>query len=114
MANFTPGPYTCAGPKGEDGYPLYYSSVILDHDEHALVDEDEELCELSDWPFNREEQNANALLFAAAPDMYEALNKISELICEIGTDWTDPRQEVRECHKIIDKVITKAEGRDTR
>ena len=59
-----------------------------------------------------EKELANARLVAAAPDMYKVLQKLTNLISEIGSDWTDPRQEIRECHRIINEVLAKAEGKE--
>lgn len=66
----TPGPWIGAGPSFGDPLPRYTDEIVtVDEDEHGGV---ETICRL---PFNHldAENEANARLIAAAPDMLDAL-----------------------------------------
>jgi hypothetical protein len=66
----TPGPWIGAGPSFGDPFPRYTTSIVTEreHDDEGIV----EICEL---PFHHrdDENEANARLIAAAPDLLEAL-----------------------------------------
>ena len=108
MGNFTPGPWTVAGPRNPNGRgPEHYTSVIVDHDDlGCLVEQDEEICEIPDWENLREQQNANALLISAAPDMYEALQLANAFMKHVE-ELTGEELDVKKC---INKALAKAEG----
>lgn len=66
----TPGPWVGAGPSFGDRLPRYTTSIMTDweHEDDGYI----EICEL---PFHHhdDENEANARLIAAAPDLLEAL-----------------------------------------
>jgi hypothetical protein len=66
----TPGPWIGAGPSFGDPFPRYTTSIVTEweHDDEGIV----EICEL---PFHHrdDENEANARLIAAAPDLLNAL-----------------------------------------
>lgn len=69
-AQHTPGPWIGAGPSFGDPLPRYINEIVtVEEDEYGGV---ETICRL---PFNTydAENEANALLIAAAPDMLAAL-----------------------------------------
>lgn len=73
----TPGPWICAGPSFGDPLPRYINEIVtVEEDEHGGV---ETICRL---PVNyRDPENeANARLIAAAPDMLAALIVAREFI----------------------------------
>ena len=92
----TPGPWIGAGPSFGDPFPRYTTSIVTEreHDDEGIVD----ICEL---PFHHrdDENEANARLIAAAPDMLEflqALNRIGGLGLDV--------------HRQLDALIAKATG----
>jgi hypothetical protein len=92
----TPGPWIGAGPSFGDPFPRYTTSIVTEreHDDEGIVD----ICEL---PFHHrdDENEANARLIAAAPDMLEflqALNRIGGLGLDV--------------HRQLDALIDKATG----
>ena len=69
----TPGPWIGAGPSFGDTFPRYTTSIMTDweHEDEGHID----ICEL---PFHHhdDENEANARLIAAAPDLLEALKEM--------------------------------------
>ena len=67
---FTPGPWTCLGPSFGDPLPRYTTEIETDWEYEGA--ENRQICEM---PFHHhdEENEANAHLIAAAPELYEAL-----------------------------------------
>ena len=83
----TPGPWICAGPSFGDTLPRYTNVIMTDweHEDDGYI----EICEL---PFNYhdDENEANACLIAAAPDLLSALNA---MLTHMGMDedeWNKP------------------------
>jgi hypothetical protein len=70
MSKHTPGPWIGAGPSFGDPLPRYTTSIVTEweHEDEGCID----ICEL---PFHHhdDENEANARLIAAAPDLLEAL-----------------------------------------
>lgn len=64
MSNHTPGPWTISEGQSDIGIVIVRTLV-------AMVTNDE------DWPISLEEQQANACLIAAAPDLLAALERIA-------------------------------------
>ena len=66
----TPGPWIGAGPSFGDPLPRYTTSIMTEW-EH----EDDGFIEICEFPFHHhdDENEANARLIAAAPDLLEAL-----------------------------------------
>jgi len=80
---WTPGPWIPAGPSMRNfNGPDHYDSVITEYRPDPGVDDN--ICELSNWPEARNEQNANSCLIAAAPDLYEALEKAIEYVPDLA------------------------------
>jgi hypothetical protein len=79
MTQHTPGPWIGAGPSFGDPLPRYTTSIMTEweHEDGGYI----EICEL---PFHHhdDENEANARLIAAAPDLLEALSKI-EAACAV-------------------------------
>jgi hypothetical protein len=96
----TPGPWIGAGPSFGDPLPRYTTSIVTEWEDDAegCID----ICEL---PFRHhdDENEANARLIAAAPDLLESLKVARHMIVEDGTPigWSVSR---------IDEVIAKAMG----
>jgi hypothetical protein len=69
----TPGAWIGAGPSFGDPFPRYTTSIVTEreHDDEGII----EICEL---PFHHrdDENEANARLIAAAPDLLEALQHV--------------------------------------
>jgi hypothetical protein len=65
---FTPGPWIVAGPSFGEPKMKYASCVIPDSEDNDGID----ICEMPFDHYNPE-QEANAHLIAAAPDMYKTL-----------------------------------------
>jgi hypothetical protein len=69
----TPGPWIGAGPSFGDPLPRYTTSIMTEweHEDGGYI----EICEL---PFHHhdDENEANARLIAAAPDLLEALQHL--------------------------------------
>lgn len=65
----TPGPWIGAGPSFGDKLPRYTDEVVTDR---AEEDECITICTLP-WAFHDEEQEANACLIAAAPDLLDVV-----------------------------------------
>lgn len=71
-SSFTPGPWRASGPHIQAG-----NATLATHATQAFED---------GGPFSAEQQNANARLMAAGPELYEALETILETIIEYGED----------------------------
>jgi hypothetical protein len=76
----TPGPWIGAGPSFGDPLPRYTTSIVTEWEDDAegCID----ICEL---PFHHhdDENEANARLIAAAPDLLEALLEYKRLYEEV-------------------------------
>lgn len=103
MDKYTPGPFEVQNPMGEDvglwivqaGLEAYEWSCI------AIVCRDED--RNGKHFITKAEQKANADLFSAAPEMFEALHLVG-----MSAGWQYLTFETRE---LIQKAIDKAEGR---
>jgi hypothetical protein len=73
MSKHTPGPWIGAGPSFGDPLPRYTTSIMTEW-EH----EDDGFIEICEFPFHHHdgENEANARLIAAAPDLLEALKGV--------------------------------------
>jgi hypothetical protein len=91
MSKATPGPWTIK----RHGYESPYMA-------HAFI---EPSVAAIWWPDGNEEQEANARLIAAAPELLEALKQ-----CE-HTPWCDAWNGGAACDCSVPAAIAKAEGR---
>lgn len=103
MSKHTPGPWIGAGPSFGDPLPRYTTVIVTEWEESDnLV-----ICEL---PFNHhdDENEANARLIAAAPELLEALKALIE---NVGSCICYDESE-RECKAwaMAEAAIAKAEG----
>jgi hypothetical protein len=99
---YTPGPWIGAGPSFGDPLPRYTTSIVTEweHEDEGYID----ICEL---PFHHhdDENEANARLIAAAPDLLEALKDI------VGFwDSIVPTDAVNQMHINARAAIAKATG----
>lgn len=88
-AKHTPGPWIGAGPSFGGPLPLYTTEIITEWE-----DEDEGSPTICFLPFthNDDENEANALLIAAAPELLEALQSCADILRHEGV-W--PGAEAR-------------------
>ena len=70
MSKHTPGPWIGAGPSFGDPLPRYTTEIVTERE-----DEDGAATSICELPFHHhdDENEANARLIAAAPDLLEAL-----------------------------------------
>ncbi|GEM_PF-6860577 len=127
---WTPGPWIPAGPNLNPGQgPDFYDSVITEYE--PAPEQDDRICDVSDWPEARGEQSANAYLIAAAPELYEALEhaiqwipmqviacnglKCREPHCESCSGEEEAEAAVQQAAKELDicrAALAKARGED--
>lgn len=108
---FTPGPWIPAGPSFGEPKMKYANSVIPDRDDDEYPDD---ICEMP-LLFYDEEQEANAHLIAAAPDMYEELECARDLFrfyqshheFKGGTEKAIRNKKIADR---IDRLLAKARG----
>ena len=97
-AKHTPGPWIGAGPSFGDPLPRYTTEIVTEWE-----DEDGEALSICSLPFRHhdDENEANARLIAAAPELLEALKELTGHINErfSGGVWDRARA-----------AIAKAEG----
>lgn len=81
MSKHTPGPWTGAGPSFGDPLPRYTTEIVTEWE-----DEDGEALSICELPFHHhdDENEANARLIAAAPDLLEALQDLCDTLGECG------------------------------
>ena len=103
----TPGPWIPAGPCFDGTKPKWFSTVVT---EYEPEDGEDTICELSDWIGARQEQNANAHLIAAAPELLEALVSIQAWVTDGG--FEDTHEGVAEICGQVRAAIDKAYGED--
>ena len=90
----TPGPWIGAGPSFGDPLPRYTTSIMTEweHEDGGYI----EICEL---PFHNhdDENEANARLIAAAPDLLKALIECEDMIshCLFGCDAENATEKAR-------------------
>jgi L-alanine-DL-glutamate epimerase-like enolase superfamily enzyme len=98
----TPGPWIGAGPSFGDQFPRYTTEITTEDERYG--DGHIQICEL---PFHHhdEENEANARLIAAAPDLLEALKDIVEF-----WDSIVPTDAVNQMHINARAAIAKATG----
>lgn len=77
MSKHTPGPWIGAGPSFGDPLPRYTTEIVTEYE-----GEDEEVRSICELPFahHDDENEANARLIAAAPELLEALKEAINLI----------------------------------
>jgi hypothetical protein len=104
---WTPGPWIPKGPNLTPGAtPDWYDAVITEYEPEP--EKDDQICELGDWPEARTEQNANACLIAAAPDLVEALEALLNEPCSAETC---PHDDYQTCPaEMARHALTKARG----
>lgn len=76
----TPGPWIQAGPSHGDRLPRFTDEIVTDHDDDG--DSPQTIC-----VFNGcldDENEANAALIAAAPDLLEALKRLVDIEDGVG------------------------------
>ena len=99
MSKHTPGPWICLGPSFGDPLPRYTTEICTeweDQDREDVI----QICELP-LHHHDEENEANARLIAAAPDLLEALE---ELLCQ--TRQYGHKPEI----KMAEAALRKARG----
>lgn len=100
----TPGPWMVAGPSFGDPLPRYTTCVVTEEDDDGEV---VDICEfpVSDYD---EQNEANARLIAAAPDMLEALEAIVKSLAD-----QDDEGMIEHAQQMIDAraAIAKAKGK---
>ena len=96
----TPGPWIGAGPSFGDPFPRYTTSIVTKRE-----DDDDGIVEICELPFHHrdDENEANARLIAAAPDLLEALQYMMEVCPAIN-------QQGEEAHLRASAAIAKATG----
>jgi len=104
MSKHTPGPWIGAGPSFGDPLPRYTTEIVTEWEE----DDNRVICEL---PFDHhdDENEANARLIAAAPELLEALKRLMQVgraYC-ICYDYSD---ESEDAWDYAETAIAKAEG----
>ena len=105
-AKHTPGPWIGAGPSFGDPLPRYTTEIVTEWE-----DEDGEVLSICKLPFHHhdDENEANARLIAAAPDLLEALHAMLS-----HTAMLDPSQGFDGFdHSAVNQAraaIAKAEG----
>lgn len=104
MSKHTPGPWIGAGPSFGDPLPRYTTEIVTDWE-----DEDGEALSICTLPFHHhdDENEANARLIEASPDMYEAL-RVCVMVMErdlAGVCLIQPELEKARA------AIAKAEGK---
>ena len=77
MSKHTPGPWIGAGPSFGDPLPRYTTSIMTEW-EH----EDDGFIEICEFPFHHHdgENEANARLIAAAPELLETLEAVTDAL----------------------------------
>ena len=96
MSKHTPGPWIGAGPSFGDPLPRYTTSIVTE-----WADEYGDYADICELPFHHhdDENEANALLIAAAPDLLVALRAASKML---HPDWEE--------YQLACAAITKATG----
>lgn len=108
---FTPGPWIPAGPSFGEPKMKYANSVIPDRDDDEYTDD---ICEMP-LLFYDEEQEANAHLISAAPDMYAELEAAMNVFRfyqghHAAKGHSDKEQTNKQYADRIAKVLAKARG----
>jgi L-alanine-DL-glutamate epimerase-like enolase superfamily enzyme len=98
----TPGPWIGAGPSFGDQFPRYTTEITTEDERYG--DGHIQICEL---PFHHhdEENEANARLIAAAPDLLGALqNMLAQYNTVHGTGDMEMQSAIDFAHKAIAKA----------
>lgn len=104
----TPGPWIGAGPSFGDPYPRYTTSIVTERE-----DDDEGIVEICELPFHHrdDENEANARIIAAAPDLLEAIKGLLESVTDAinAGDWKvdgacDPDIDIQRANAAIAKA----------
>ena len=97
----TPGPWIGAGPSFGDQFPRYTTEITTEDERYG--DGHIQICEL---PFHHhdEENEANARLIAAAPDLLEALNSYLKAGFGYSTDFNSQKEAYYKAKAAIDKA----------
>jgi hypothetical protein len=97
LSNFTPGPWTTNKHEHDEKY----QDILINGENRAIA-----RIWIDDAPvedYNRE-QEANARLIVAAPDLLQALS-FAKSVIQCGEPWTET------CEKVIQGAINKALGK---
>ena len=97
----TPGPWIGAGPSFGDQFPRYTTEITTEDERYG--DGHIQICEL---PFHHhdEENEANARLIAAAPDLLEALNSYLKAGFGNSTDFNSQKEAYYKAKAAIAKA----------
>ena len=104
MSAHTPGPWIGAGPSFGDLLPRYRTEIVTEWE-----DEDGEVCSICELPFahHDDENEANARLIAAAPDLLAALRVLLrdvEAVDAVADYGLELQSGMYQAHKAIVKA----------
>ena len=100
---FTPGPWIGAGPSFGDAKPRWIDCIITQwEDDYGDV---VGICDFQLKQYD-EEQEANAHLIAAAPDLYEALERMVGWV----DDWREGKKHPYDDWEFAKAALAKARG----
>ena len=105
MQKHTPGPWIGAGPSFGDPLPHYTTEILVEAE-----NEDGDCQPICTLPFQclEAENEANARLIAAAPEMLSALRKAVVLLA--GVCVHSPELSPHETYEAVSDAIAKATG----
>lgn len=86
--------------------PQNKGTIGMQSARHEVVDGKKTICKMPDLT---EDSYANALKIAAAPELLAACKAARSMIEDGGWDCINARSDT---HKLLDRVICKAEGRE--
>ena len=101
MSKHTPGPWIAAGPSFGDPLPRYTTEIVTERE-----DEDGAATSICELPFHHhdDENEANARLIAAAPELLELLREAAGYTRHPDYDWPV------EFSRRVDAAFAKATG----
>lgn len=110
MSKFTKGPWEIKPLEDDKEYIRIRGTVLGGRFKIANVGDGKFHHDNSDWcKFEREEAKANAHLIAAAPEMYEMLSEIKQVI-ESGHELGEMVSRVQDFGEEINELLAKARG----
>ena len=103
---FTPGPWIGVGPSFGEPKPVYINAIITDRE-----DEDEcfEICHLGLECYD-EEQEANAHLIAAAPELYEVVERLAKWNKDYPSSRVYGYGDIKQIAAEMDEINTQAQA----